>query len=66
MLYCVSCNCKRFIVSAVEYHEWVVDEDGNFIEDRGCEDSTRGDDFQCEECGAEAASGRSHDDKHFG
>ena len=27
---------KTFITTAHEVHDWVVDEEGNFIEDKGC------------------------------
>jgi hypothetical protein len=28
----------RFFTSAREFHTWIVDERGDFIEDRGCDD----------------------------
>lgn len=27
---------KEFITTGVEYHDWLVDEHGNFLDDKGC------------------------------
>ena len=34
---CPDCGSQSFIVSAIEYHEWVVDSDGGFLTDLGCD-----------------------------
>jgi len=37
---CIDCgNTTRFFASVVEHHDWVVDGDENFIEDKGCYDA---------------------------
>ena len=49
---------KRFITTAHEMHEWVVDELGNFVKDNGCLEVTvepeKGNCFTCNVCGSEA------------
>ena len=49
---------KRFVTTAHEMHDWVVDEHGAFIKDDGCIDTTvypdPGNIWTCIECGAEA------------
>lgn len=32
---------KRFMTTGIEYHDWVVDEQGNFLDDKGCFDAQR-------------------------
>ncbi len=52
------CAGGKFITSASEVHDWVVDGNGNFIEDKGCKEILHkpNDDnvWECAECGAEA------------
>lgn len=45
---------KNFMVSAIERHDWVVNEDGEFIKDEGCYDATiaEGCEWICAECGS--------------
>jgi len=49
---------KRFGTTAHEVHDWIVDENGDFIEDLGCSEMDSGPDsgntWTCMECGAEA------------
>jgi len=48
---------KRFSTGVIEYHDWEVDEEGNFIKDLGSEQSEKplADSlWTCRECGAEA------------
>ena len=51
-------NHKQFITTAHEMHDWKVDEDGNFLEDLGCIETTHGPDedniWTCKLCGTEA------------
>ena len=51
MLTCKDCgNTERFSVGAKEYHRWLVDGDGHYIEDLDCGDTDEGDDYQCMKC----------------
>lgn len=49
---------KRFLTTAHEMHEWVVDSAGDFIEDNAALETTHrpniGNLWTCEICGAEA------------
>jgi len=49
---------KQFITTAHEVHDWVVDENGDFVEDLGCSEMAHDPDpcnqWTCKECGAEA------------
>ena len=46
------CGSKRFTVSAIEYHTWLVDENGQFVEDRDCGDATSDlTEAECDKCG---------------
>jgi len=49
---------KLFTTTAHEVHDWVVDEDGEFIEDLGCSevaaDPDPGNCWTCKVCGADA------------
>ena len=51
-------NHKKFITVAHEVHDWVVDENGDFVEDMGCSETAHGPNtdniWTCKECGAEA------------
>lgn len=51
-------NHKTFVTTAHEVHEWVVDEAGNFISDRGCievaHSPNKSNIWTCSECGVEA------------
>jgi hypothetical protein len=52
IMQCPKCRSERFTVSAIEYHTWVVDENGDFIEDIGCLDSTSNlSEAECFNCG---------------
>jgi hypothetical protein len=51
------CPKKEFITSVIEHHDWKVDEEGNFIEDKGCTQSGKPQSdvwWTCAECGAVA------------
>jgi len=51
------CEKKRFSTGVIEYHDWEVDEHGNFIKDIGSEQSEKPQSdavWTCLECGAEA------------
>ena len=44
-----------FTTTAVEHHDWLVDGNGNFLEDSGCYESRLQDDvLVCRTCNAEA------------
>ena len=49
---------NRFITTAHEQHEWIVDETGDFVEDLGCLEVTADPDprncWSCQICGEEA------------
>lgn len=49
---------KTFITTAHEVHDWIVDENGEFIKDLGCleiaSDPDSNNIWTCEVCGAEA------------
>ena len=49
---------KRFVTTAHEMHDWVVDEHGEFVADLGCIQVDHGADvgniWGCKECGSEA------------
>ena len=49
---------KKFITTAHEVHEWVVDKQGEFIKDLGFIDTahgpTKGNLWTCKTCGTEA------------
>ena len=51
-------NHKEFITTAHEVHDWVVDENGDFLEDLGCSETAHkpnsGNIWTCKKCGAEA------------
>jgi len=53
MKVCPSCNGEKFIISGIERHDWVVDGNGEFIEDGGCYDTERVGDtcWECTGCG---------------
>ena len=46
---------KKFVTSASEVHDWLVDEHGNFLEDRGCTETLHkphaDNIWECAECG---------------
>lgn len=48
----------QFMTTAHEVHDWVVDPNGNFIEDKGCTEVAHKPDqdniWTCTTCGAEA------------
>ena len=45
------CGSKEFVVSATEYHDWVVDEHGEFVRDIECyEAKVTGEIFTCNKC----------------
>jgi hypothetical protein len=49
---------KRFGTVAHEVHDWIIDENAQFVKDLGCSEMahgpTKGNTFTCCECGAEA------------
>lgn len=49
---------KHFVTVAHEMHDWLVDGDGNFIEDKGCVQVSfkpdEGNTWTCAICGTEA------------
>lgn len=49
---------KKFLATATQLQNWVIDTDGDFIEDLGCATVLEGPDkdngFTCQICGAEA------------
>jgi len=49
---------NQFITTAHEVHDWVVDEQGNFIKDLGCSEVAAKPDpdncWNCRTCGADA------------
>ena len=49
---------KRFVTTAWEVHNWVVDENGEFVRDMGCNEighrPDRDNIWNCKKCGAEA------------
>ena len=51
-------NHKKFITTAHEVHDWIVDEKGEFVKDLGCleisADPDSGNIWTCEVCGTEA------------
>ena len=51
-------NHKRFLTTAHEVHDWVVDEEGDFVEDLGCTEVAHkpdvGNVWICKDCSAEA------------
>lgn len=53
MKVCPACGCEKFSVTGIERHDWVVDGNGEFIEDEGCYDAKRADDtcWECMDCG---------------
>lgn len=53
-LYCPKCdNTESFNTPTVEYHSWAVDNQGDFVEDLGSEDSKKSGHFFCGKCGGE-------------
>lgn len=44
----------KFVVNAIEYHTWAVDNEGNFVSDLGCDDGGVSPDtlIECGDCGA--------------
>lgn len=53
MRVCPKCNGDRFLTTGIELHDWVVDGNGEFIEDDGCFDSKLGGGcWECTNCGA--------------
>jgi len=54
MKVCPECGSAEFITTGVERHDWIVDGDGQFIDDLGCFDAKRGESgMQCRKCEAE-------------
>ena len=53
MKVCPSCNGGEFFISGIERHDWVVDGNGEFIEDGGCYAAERVCDtcWECKNCG---------------
>lgn len=48
-------NHKEFITTGVEYHDWLIDADGGFIDDKGCFEARLGDsEWSCATCHATA------------
>ena len=49
---------KKFVTTAHEVHNWVVDEEGDFLEDLGCIETAHKPDadniWTCVACGVEA------------
>ena len=49
---------KRFVTTAHEVHDWIVDNKGEFVDDKGCTEVTHEPDshdtFQCAVCNADA------------
>jgi len=49
---------QRFVTTAHEVHDWVVDSNGDFLEDLGCIEVAHSTDpdniWTCQECGATA------------
>lgn len=49
---------KKFVTTAHEVHDWVVDESGDFIKDLGCTEVAHkpdsGNYWTCDICGSEA------------
>lgn len=49
---------KRFVTAAAEMHDWLVDERGEFIEDKGCTEVLHKPEssniWECADCGAQA------------
>jgi len=54
---------NKFVTTAYEVHDWVVDGNGEFIEDRGCTDISHRPDhdneWTCAVCGATAIGEKS-------
>lgn len=43
---------KEFTTTGVEYHDWIVDGHGHFLDDKGCYDARIGDGgWRCHICG---------------
>jgi hypothetical protein len=57
ILACKACGSNGpFATTAVEYHDWIVDGLGNFVEDKGCRDSdTENSEYCCVRCDGIAA-----------
>lgn len=59
-LYCPkNSKHRRFRCGAIQYHDWIVDEHGEFLEDEGCYDAEASeyiDNYTCAECGTQAKS----------
>lgn len=51
---CPDCGCDKFKVVVLERHDWIVDGDGDFIEDDGCYEANIADwtEWTCVDCGA--------------
>jgi TPP-dependent indolepyruvate ferredoxin oxidoreductase alpha subunit len=49
---------KRFVTTAHEVHDWVLDENGEFVKDLGCSEMSADPDINniwtCHVCGAQA------------
>jgi hypothetical protein len=51
MLKCQDCgNTERFDVGATEYHRWLIDGNGDYIENIDTGDTKMGDDYKCVQC----------------
>lgn len=50
-LKCKECgNTNKFTVTAQEWHTWAIDGSGEFVSDLGCDESKKGDYYECAEC----------------
>ena len=55
---CKKCNSNRFVTTAHEVHDWLVDNNGEFVDDMGCVEVAHSPSssnvWTCYECGTEA------------
>lgn len=61
-------NHKTFITTAHEVHDWLVDENGTFIEDKGCTETAHSPDpdniWTCATCNTEAIDDKETKETH--
>jgi len=54
MKVCPECGSEHFVTTGIEYHDWIVDGEGNFTKDISCYDANLGEnEWYCHGCQAE-------------
>lgn len=50
MKICPECGNAEFFATGIQRHDWIVDGDGQFIDDLGCFDARSEGELECRNC----------------